>query len=58
MMLYYREYNPFINCLPAHVDSANNYTHALTMVTRLYFSFTETGYEASQIHELGMYVCM
>ena len=35
-----------LNSCHAHVGSSNNYTHALTVVTRLYFSFTEPGYEA------------
>ena len=35
-----------LNSCPAHVDSDNNYTHVLAAVTRLYFSFTEPGYEA------------
>ena len=38
-----------LNSGPAHVDSGNNYTHVLTVVTRLYFSFTEPGYEASDV---------
>ena len=35
-----------LNSCHAHVDSSNKYTHALTVVTRIYFSFTEPGYEA------------